>query len=307
MTYQNAFKAGVCCIAAAGLFGSSLSNSAKEQEPLRLAPSSKWNLHAADDSCRLLRSFGEGKDKVAFFLERFEPGHSFSMLVAGRPFRSISSRDYANVRFGDAQQPVEVKFMPGSLTDYDPALIFRSTWFGAQQVEDGENEADDDGMPDSAMIKRFQPEEEAAIEYISVNRAGMKEVVLETGSMGAPMAAMRLCTDNLLKTWGIDIDKHRSLASEPKPLSPPQSWLKSSDYPSGLLRKGVQGIVNFRLSVDPTGTPTACHIQQSTRPVEFDKTVCDLLMRRARFEPAVTKNGEAIASYWRNTVVFTVG
>ena len=307
MTYKRAFKAGVCSIAAAGLFGSSVPISAKGPVPLRLAPSSKWNLHVADDSCRLLRTFGEGKNKVAFYLERFEPGQSFSMLVAGSPFRSISSRNYADVRFGDAQQPVEVKFMPGSLADYDPALIFRSTRFGAGQSEENESETSEDSNSGRATTKRFRPEQEAAIDYISVNRAGMKEVVLETGSMGAPMAAMRQCTDNLLTTWGIDIDKHRSLASRPKPLTPPQSWLKSSDYPKGLVRQGVQGIVNFRLSVDPTGTPTACHIQQSTRPVEFDKTVCDLLMRRARFEPAVTKNGEAIASYWRNTVVFTVG
>jgi hypothetical protein len=28
--------------------------------PLTLEPSSPWNMHYADDSCRLLRSFGKG-------------------------------------------------------------------------------------------------------------------------------------------------------------------------------------------------------------------------------------------------------
>lgn len=305
MTYQNAFKAGVCSIAAAGLFGSSVPISAKEPGPLRLAPSSKWNLHAADDSCRLLRTFGEGNDKVAFYLERFEPGRSFSMMVAGRPFRSISARNYADVRFGDAQQPIELKFMPGSLPEFDPALIFQSTRFDAKQVK--EEQADGPELLGGGKPDRFSPDDEAAITTISINRAGLKEVVLETGSLGAPMAAMRKCTFDLLVSWGVDVEKHRNLARRAKPIVPPQEWIKSSDYPKGLLRQGYQGIVDFRMSVDASGAATACHIQKSTRPEEFDKIVCDAMMRRARFEPAITKDGEAIASYWRTSVRFQIG
>jgi TonB family protein len=303
MTFQTMLKAGVCASAVSGLFVS-CTLAAREAEPLRLAPSSKWNLHEAEDSCRLLRTFGEGNDKVAFYIERFEPGDEFSMLVAGRPFRSISSRSYAMVRFGDAQPPTSVDFLPGSLPEFEPALIFSSTWFGSQRIDGKETSK---ASPDGGIISGdFSPEAEAAITYISVNRAGFKDVILETGSMGAPMAAMRKCTEGLLTAWGIDVEKHRNLAVRARPLESPQNWMRSADYPDDMLSKGYQGIVNFRMSIDANGSPAECHIQNSTQPQEFDQAVCASMMRNARFEPARTKEGEQIASYWRETVRFVI-
>ncbi len=43
------------------------------KEPLRLSPSSKWNVHYAEDSCRMGRSFGEGDQKVILVADRYQP------------------------------------------------------------------------------------------------------------------------------------------------------------------------------------------------------------------------------------------
>ena len=80
--------------------------------------------------------------------------------------------------------------------------------------------------------------------------------------------------------------------------------MKSRDYPLPMLLSGKRAIVQFRLNVDPAGKPTACHIQQSTRPKAFDDAVCKAIMRNAEFEPALDAGGSPIASYWLNTVVF---
>ena len=277
---------------------------AKDETALRLKPSSNWHMHYADDSCRIMRTFGEGKQKVAFYLERFEPGDRFSMLAAGRPFRSISKREYAFIRFGESQVTTRLNFTTASLPDFEPAMIFAVTWFGAQPTDD--DKISEPQAQKDVFSQTFAPEAEGAIKWVSVKRPNQKAVVLETGSMGGPMAAMRKCTDQLLTGWGIDIEKHRDLASRVKPANNPGRWARSGDYPSHLLSKGQQGMVHFRLSVDSHGNPTECHIQKSTRPEGFDKAVCDALMRRARFEPAKTKEGESIASYWRSTARFVI-
>jgi hypothetical protein len=73
-----------------------------------------------------------------------------------------------------------------------------------------------------------------------------------------------------------------------------------------MLSAGQPAIVEFRLSVSADGVPTSCHIQLTTRPKEFDAAVCDSLMRRARFTPALDAEGKPLISYYLNTVKFAL-
>jgi TonB family protein len=125
--------------------------------------------------------------------------------------------------------------------------------------------------------------------------------------MDKPMAALRKCTDELVEHWGLDAEAQRHLTRKAAPASDPGTWISSEEYPSNLLARGVQGLVQFRMIVNAEGHPTSCTIQQSTRPVEFDETVCRVLMRRARFDPALDAQGKPITSYWRSTVHFMIG
>lgn len=293
----------VTITASFGLFVSSAAAENKNEDALRLAPSSNWNLNYADDSCRIVRSFGDGDQKVIFYIEKYEPGDAFTMLAAGTPFKT--RRGHAYVQFGAHEAEQKRDMLLGNLGDLEPALIFSTMRFAKSIKNDQAAHDPSDSDPDT-FGQQMSVDREAAIEWVRIRPAGRDPVYLETGSLGEPMAAMRTCTGDLLTRWGIDLEKHRKLASMPKQIGSPGRWIKPSDYPTNLLRKGNQGLVKFRLSIDDTGKPTQCHIQQSTRPEGFDIAVCESLMTRARFEPARTKDGEAIASYWRNTVRFEI-
>jgi outer membrane biosynthesis protein TonB len=128
--------------------------------------------------------------------------------------------------------------------------------------------------------------------------------MLETGSMRAPLAALDTCIDNLLVSWGVDVEKHKALSKQVEPLQSPGKWVVASDYPSNMLSAGQPALVNFRLSVGTDGVPTACHIQLTTRPKEFDNAVCKSVMRRARFSPALDATGQPLQSYYQNVVRF---
>ena len=56
--------------------------------PQQLAPSTPWVVDYAENSCRLVRRFGEGKDLTVFALESEAPG-AIDMLVAGRPMATV--------------------------------------------------------------------------------------------------------------------------------------------------------------------------------------------------------------------------
>src|SRR5205085_12615680 len=57
-----------------------------------------------------------------------------------------------------------------------------------------------------------------------------KPVRIETGALGAPVGALQACTDDLIKTWGLEPEKHHTLSS---PVVPPiaPGWIPSGTIP----------------------------------------------------------------------------
>lgn len=278
------------------------------KEPLRLKPSSKWNIHYADDSCRMGRSFGAGDEKIVLIADRYQPGGDLRLSFVGKPTHTRLNEGYVEVKFGPAEAEQKVSFYPGLLADKTPTLILqhgvRIVPYPPEVLKAYEAAVKakkyDFDWPEIA------PEREAAVTYIEVKRSVGQPFILETGSLGAPLAALEKCTDELLDHWGIDVAKHASLSRPVRAKSNPGNWMKSDDYPSEMLRLGKRAIVHFRLNVDVAGKATACHIQQSTRPKAFDDAVCKAIMRNARFEPALDADGKPVASYWLNSVVFHI-
>ncbi|WP_322290663.1 TonB family protein [Allopontixanthobacter sp.] len=284
------------------------SGSAVAAEPLRMAPSSPWHLDYAEDSCRLMRTFGSGADSGMVYFERYGPGDPFNLVVAAKALRSVDEAFTLQVQFGDQEEVQEPDFFVGEFGDFGPALIFSSMSirrpgsFGlkGKQLEQYFEAREKDPLPPIGA------ERERAVSWLSISRGKRHYVIFDLGSIAQPFAAMRSCTDNLLKQWGIDVARHATLSREPKPVNSPGTWVTANDYPYKMLRAGQRGIVHFRMIVDETGKPESCHIQQSTRPKEFDDVVCKRLMERARFEPALDAEGLPLRSYYRNSVKFDV-
>lgn len=275
-------------------------------EPVRLNPSSGWQLEYADDSCRLARQFGGGDQPSLVVIERFQPGDALTLTVTG-PFGAVRSGKDATVRFGPAEGEQDKSFMEGEWAG-TPALIFSGMRIASytEQEKEAREQLKESGQLSAYEPDPIAPERERAVTFLSVDAAGAPEVVFETGSLGEPFAALRRCMDELLTHWGIDAERHKRLTRKALPADSPGTWLRNTDYPTSLLRRGAQGIVHFRLSVDARGKVSDCHIQRSTRPEGFDEAVCEVLMRRARFKPALDAEGKPMASYYINTVRFII-
>lgn len=67
------------------------------------------------------------------------------------------------------------------------------------------------------------------------------------------------------------------------------------DYPAQAIRNEEQGMVAFRLGVSPTGRVEACVVTSSSNSALLDRTTCDILVRRARFQPARDAAGEPVS------------
>lgn len=269
-------------------------------EPVGLDPSSPWNVHYADDYCRLIRVFGSGREAVTLIIDQYEPGDEFRISLMGRRMKSPVGSDKARIRFGEALPQQDVLFYSGSIGT-NPAWIF-VTDIRIRPLSDTEKAVL--SARGSAPVAPVTDDEKASVSSIDIGRPLRHPMRLRTGPMKASFAAMDACTDELLTHWGIDAARHKTRLRSAIPTRSPSTWLKDGDYPLAMLLKRQPGLVEFRLDVGEDGVPTACHIQQSTHPEGFDRTVCDRLMKRARFEPALDRDGQPIASYYRDSVRF---
>ncbi|SIN59981.1 TonB family C-terminal domain-containing protein [Parasphingorhabdus marina DSM 22363] len=276
------------------------------REPIYLEPSSQWVLRYEDDSCKLIRSFGKDRDKVVVVMSRYGPGEEFRLTLAGEPVKVSRNRRDIKIRFGAHEGLQKIRYMSGTMSDMPALIILDRIRIAAPTAE--EQEALDKWKPGNKPViyGNIESRRYAAAEYLLVDHPHKAPVYLQTGALGKPFAAFSKCIDELLTHWGIDVDKHRNLSRWVQPVDTPARWVRPKDYPMKMLWQGRQGIVEFRLSVDTEGKATQCHIQQSTRPQEFDDAVCKSLMKRSKFHPALDSDGNPIASFWRSSVRFQI-
>lgn len=86
------------------------------------------------------------------------------------------------------------------------------------------------------------------------------------------------------------------------PIGDASRWISDRDYPGDAIVDGSSGIVGFAVSIDRRGRPTACRIERSSGARLLDETTCTLLMRRARFRPALDRAGRPVAAVYRQEV-----
>lgn len=297
---RNKFMKNRCLfVAAAGIAVVSSAPLHAEDDVKVLTPSGPWQMDYADSSCRLSRLFGQGEDKAMFYVERSYPTASFLMLVAGQPLRPFEQFHRISYRFGPSEevQKSDVKIL--TLGEFDPAVVVLSAAFLPASVD--VNSGSISIIPDAERDKISSKQEEA-VEWLELTAGKRTPLRLELGSMGAPMQALRTCTDDLLQQWGIDVERHKQVTRTVEPANNPALWVQPDDLTRDMMRAGKAGLVQFLLAVNEQGEPTACHIRQESDQNSYQKFVCGLLMARAKFTPALDASGKPMSSYFVSSV-----
>jgi len=151
------------------------------------------------------------------------------------------------------------------------------------------------------------PADEARVTGVTIQRAREPEIRLEFGALDKPLEQMRNCLSNLVAQWGYDPAVQAALSRKLTPAGDPRNWVINEDYPEEALRKGQSAIIAFRLDVDPKGGVTGCYVLERTDSDLLAKRACELLSRRARFNPALDAQGTAVRSFFVSKFSWIVG
>lgn len=84
------------------------------------------------------------------------------------------------------------------------------------------------------------------------------------------------------------------------------NWVTDNDYPTSDLRAGNEGRTAYRLSIDANGKVTNCTVTASSGFAGLDKTTCDKLTSRGKFEPATNADGERVAGTFSSAVTWRI-
>ncbi|MCB2066814.1 MAG: hypothetical protein KDE15_09275 [Erythrobacter sp.] len=269
---------------------------ANAQDAVRLQPVTSWSLDYAQDSCRLIRTFGTGNQQVTLGLTAYAPGGMFFLSAAGELTRVTRRAENVTVAL-DAVESFDARYLQVDFDGTPGLLVTNAITMG--RPPEGVMQAMRDGRP----IESFSdPAVEAQVQSIGIVDGLEHEFIAETGSMQAPMAALMECTRELVTHWDIDQAANAALTRTARPATIPWRWLEMRDLPRSMRQPMI---VNYRLIVDRQGRVADCHIAGTDESSEFAAIACARLAENASFLPAEGPDGTPVQSYfvsWINLV-----
>lgn len=281
---------------------------AARDEPEVLAPASAWVVDYADDSCALRRQFGEVGHAVVLELRQFAPGS------VNYQYKLLSDIYRLNNRY--AATGVRIRYLPDAeptdavaAFNLEPQEQWRGITFAHSLFErpiadyDEENPAAEPAERSALVASLNLESREQAITGIEIRNAFNQDIILQTGSLRAPMNAMRECLDELLTHWGIDAQAHRTLRQAALPIDQ-HIWARQVQEVDPGARRGEQAVLRIRLAISVEGRVTGCHMQQRMGQEQFAQAACDALRQYGRFSPALDAQGNPIASFYPLTMFY---
>jgi hypothetical protein len=277
--------------------------------PQELSPISKWNVHYADNSCKLIRSFGSAAEPTVMMLERLAPDSNTSLLVAGSALRSGPGTNTARATFLPfADHRFESAPIAETINKKKTAIVWTSVDFlsgGKKEEPEFRTVANTPpiDIAERAAQRALAAENARKITGLMITEPSGRRTLLATGSMGRVHELMESCAREQLSHWGLDPDQqerivlpaasHRSLAS----------FFSSDDYPPDAFAKGEQAVISARLIVGADGKVANCTSLTLFRAPKMAEVVCRNLSR-ATFGPAELADGTKVPTYYVARVIF---
>ena len=270
-------------------------------EPTVLPRAGQWVINYDQNSCQLAGEFGQDKQSVAMVLTWFAPERAPYFQLVGERFRAVLPETKMRVHFPPAGKPVPNTARAARIGKAY-GVIFQSD------------------MPHVPSEKSRQPSDshgpfgdtaaEDGIEGIRIYGVPYGAIELATGKFAKPMAAVRTCLRDLIKSWGYDPDVQIKRKSGPvsKVSVAFLAERLGRQYPAVLDSMGYDGYVQIRTDVSETGTVLGCHpIFRTLTPIDpeaYSRIVCKVMTESETFEPARDADGAPIRSYMIRRIVF---
>jgi TonB family protein len=229
----------------------------------------KWVVDWGEQRCSLIRETG-GEAPVTLMV-RTVPG-------AGQAELWLFDPKWAGPDFTGFEE-VDVSLQPSGFRGTESALSVRFRGLKGIAVT----------SLDEAFLKKLGGSAKLRIDR---GRRTLADIRLP-GSARA-FASLQACEATVLRDWGFDPEVMASLSRTPRPVVEPARWFSAADYPMQAVRARLAGSVLTRLIIGADGRVAECFVVEGSGAPVLDRRTCELLLRRGRYEPALTASGEPV-------------
>ncbi|NJC04979.1 hypothetical protein GGQ97_000772 [Sphingomonas kaistensis] len=274
-----------------------------------LAPAGKWNVHFGDNSCKLIRQFGDPAKPTTLMMERIAPGANLSLLVTGPLLRSRTDDGIAKAAFLPFE---DHEFSSGKIaetrSDKSSAILWTNVDFlDGWKKEPREYKRQKDVKPldpvEVAARKALIAANSAKVSGLLIIEPNRRRSLLQTGSMQRVHELMERCARDQLTDWGLDPDVQDKIVLPAASSRSLASYFSSNDYPPAAFRNGEEAVISARLIVGADGRVRQCTSLTLFKAEEMAQAVCRNL-ERATFRPAELADGTKVPTFVTATVNF---
>jgi hypothetical protein len=260
-------------------------------------------LDYGSERCSLVRQFGSEDATAHLQIDSFGFWNKFRVLINGTAVpapRGPSGKAFLS-RTGDPGAREE-SILEGKVNN-TAAISFDLDFAPYVAADAFKRMSDEEQKQRRLALDRPVPSLDAAVDSLTV-RVRNRTLVFHTGTMAAPLAAMRACVDDLYKSWGVDPSQQKALSRLPEPTGSTLNHI-TTDYPPSAVFSGANAYVPVRITVDADGKTSACVIQVDGVDKAFTDAVCQHL--RGAFKPALDADAKPVQSIYHNSVLYLIG
>lgn len=149
----------------------------------------------------------------------------------------------------------------------------------------------------SFPIKRDQLSKLETAEMLTMTIQEPAPLTFRLTGMKKALAQLAACDAAATRALGIDPDEQASVATPAVPTRSQVGWISSDDYPLEALRDESQGFSYIVWTVGLDGRVSDCQVAVSSGDPVLDATACKAITRRARYTPAIDRNGQPVISH----------
>ena len=245
-----------------------------------LQPTSNWTVDYGDAQCAAVRSFNTASDPVGFGI-----------------IPSINGKTYKLIVSVQRKGPVFAEEKNGTVDFGRGKIISWLLHFGRKDLNQSNYEF---------HISANELEQARSATSIRLGPDNGDKYELALSEMPALMDALSKCTADLQQYWNYSQGAAVPLAQLAK--GDLRSIFNGGDYPSEALFRSQGGTAQYQLLIDEKGAVAGCDlIIQSGVPI-IDAMGCQVIKERAKFTPAIDKNGKGVRSVVTTpTIVWMTG
>lgn len=230
------------------------------------APTGKWVVNFDDAQCVATRAYGSAEKPLHFILKAPPLGEVMQIAVMRDAGRTDPAQVQAEVGI-DERQPLRTNMLTFSPKNQKLRVYLLNL-----------------------RAADFLPVREA--NSLTIRSGGLNETFALT-QMGPLLKVMDQCVTDLRQLWNV-VDP----AGEQSPLEKRASGnlisaFKADDYPADAVINNQSGSVRFSVLIDESGRVADCTIIETSGVASLDAQSCAIVKERARYQPAVGKDGKA--------------